>query len=162
MKSTDYCPRAAPFDAHLIGENLVGVEVGVDVGAHAEALLRFCDVSMLHLIDPWPNQYSLGFCEGRLTGFRRRYQRHIGPCEMFFELFGLESLDFVYVDEEHDGDTARLELERWWPRLKIGGILGYRNYSSVHVAMKLEIDTLCERIGIPNVVEVGEIVLFKS
>ena len=135
MKPTDYCPRAAPFDVHLRNlrrRYLVGVEVGVDAGAHAEALLRHCDIEMLHLVDRWPKDYHLGYCEGRLSalGFRPRFTLVQRSSEEAAKLFQPGSLDFVYCDEGRDFETVRGNLARWWPLLKSRGLLGYRGYAN--------------------------------
>lgn len=129
MKVTDYALRAAPFDSHLKGNDLVGVEVGVDVGAHAEALLTYCPISMLHLVDPWPNPYCRGYCEGRLARFRGRYKLwQMGSLD-FPEIEAKSAFDFVYLDQKHDGPAVAADLRKWWPRIKSGGVLGHRNYA---------------------------------
>jgi hypothetical protein len=128
MKITDYCPRAAPIDKYLIGRELVGVEVGVDVGAHAEALLTYCPVAMLHLVDPWPNIERRGYCDGRLSRFRGRYALcRMGSLTAASETRA-ESVDFVYLDQEHGAEVVAADLEAWWPAIKPGGVLGHRNY----------------------------------
>lgn len=128
MKVTDYCPRAAPFDTYLTGRDLVGVEVGVDVGAHAEALLTYCPIALLHLVDPWPNPERKGYCDGRLSRFRGRYRMH--QARALNAVASLPpALDFVYLDEEHDASSVGNDLRAYWPLLKQGGLLGHRNYA---------------------------------
>lgn len=164
MKITDYCPRAAPFDTYLRGRDLVGVEVGVDVGAHAEALLTYCPVAMLHLVDPWPNIERRGYCDGRLSRFRGRYALHHGRSLDQARHFMEGELDFVYLDQEHDGPAVSADLSAWWPLIKPGGMLGHRNYAQgrgdpldraieAFVAAN-RIETKYERYG-------NDIVLFK-
>jgi predicted O-methyltransferase YrrM len=127
MKVTDYAPRAAPFDSYLAGRDLVGAEIGVDVGAHAEAMLAYCPIAMLHLVDPWPQEYARGYCEGRLARFRGRYRAHAMGSLIAAQIVG--PLDFVYIDQRHDGASVSADLEAWWPLIKPGGVLGYRNYA---------------------------------
>lgn len=164
MKTTDYALRCAPFDAHLrYGTNLVGVEVGVDVGAHAEAMLRHLPIGMLFLIDPWPNPYCRGYCEGRLSALemRSRFQIIERKSNGSANAFQDDGLDFVYIDQEHDGATAQMELDQWWPKLKATGILGYRNYGDHNAAMKATIDLFVRQRNLKTKPETGEIVLFK-
>lgn len=132
MKITDYCPRAAPFDSYLIGKNLVGLEVGTDVGAHAHAMLLHCSIEKLYLVDIWDNDYYRGYCQGRLdsAGFKHRVELFTCESHTAIKRFEVESLDFIYIDITHDYDTVRQSLYDWWPRLKKGGVLGYRNYAS--------------------------------
>jgi hypothetical protein len=133
MKITDYCPRAAPFDSYLPRGHLVGVEVGVDVGAHAEALLRYCPIQVLHLVDPWPNIERKGYCDGRLSRFRGKYEMlRMTSLEAAAVIkrgdSTMDGIDFVYLDQEHDRASVAADLAAWWPLLRAGGVLGHRNY----------------------------------
>lgn len=162
VKQTDYCPRAAPFDVHLTGRALVGAEVGVDAGAHAEALLRYCDVARLSLVDPWPNPYHFGYCQGRLHTLRSRVAWIPKRSHHAAALFAAESLDFLYFDQEHTLEQVRGDLELWWPALKVGGLLGYRNYAASAPAVVRAVDEFVAARAIRTARETGEIVLFKD
>jgi hypothetical protein len=161
MKVTDYAPRAAPFDTYLKGRELVGVEVGVDVGAHAEALLTYCPVALLHLVDPWPNPYCRGFCEGRLARFRQRVAMLPGKSSAMAGAFELGRLDFAYIDQEHDEFSVASDLRAWWPRIRTGGVLGYRNYVGRGNPLDRAVDAFIAENKIKAHVEAGEIVLLK-
>jgi hypothetical protein len=164
VKVTDYCPRAAPFDSYLIGGGLVGVEVGVDVGAHAEALLRYRPVDFLTLVDPWPNPYCRGRCEGRLLalGFGPRFGSFVGgSLEAAQKLFGPSSVDFVYIDQEHGGESVAADLASWWPIVRADGRLGYRNYTGAGTPLDKAVDAFVLRHSITTHVESGEIILVK-
>lgn len=162
MKVTDYCPRAAPFDHYLTGDGLVGVEVGVDVGAHAHALLAYCPIRMLHLIDPWPNPYSRGYCNGRLLPFLPRFSMYREGSIEGSVRFDAEGLDFIYIDQEHDGPVVTADLNTWWPKLKPGGLLGYRNYSTTKSPLTEAIDEFVADRRLSVYVETGEIVMVKT
>lgn len=165
MKITDYSPRAAPFDSYLRGRDLVGAEVGVDVGAHAEALLTYCPIGMLHLIDVWPNPYCRGYCEGRLSRFRARFSMNKAESVAASGRFPDGSLDFVYVDQIHEGPSVAADLAAWWPKLAFGGVLGYRNYTGRGTALDKAVDAFLARGpagGIAEThVEDGEIVIHR-
>ena len=164
MKVTDYCPRAAPFDTYLRGRDLVGVEVGVDVGAHAEALLTYCPVMLLHLVDPWPNVERRGYCDGRLSRFRGRYALHPGPLLAIARTFATGSFHFVYLDQEHDGPSVAADLAAWWPLLLPGGVLGHRNYVEGRKApldLALEAFVAAQKIAMKYQRYGADIVLFK-
>jgi predicted O-methyltransferase YrrM len=162
MKITDYCPRAAPFDSYLKGRDLVGVEVGVDVGAHAEALLTYCPVAMLTLVDIWPSPWTRGYCEGRLARFRDR-AGYAGLSSIAASVeFRPDSLDFVYIDQEHDGESVADDLAAWWPLLKPGGVLGYRNYQQDRGSpLDLAIERFVALNTVPQRAEDNEVILFK-
>jgi methyltransferase family protein len=167
MKVTDYAPRAAPFDSHVmkLGLDLVGVEIGVDVGAHAQAMLEYCDIAHLHLVDPWPNPYCRGYCDGRLAalGLRSRISMMQCPSVDAAGSFGDGKLDFAYIDQEHDSHSVTRDLTLWWPKVRIGGLLGYRNYVTKKTPLVLAVDEFIASIGqqVKATVETGEIVLLK-
>lgn len=166
MKITDYCPRAAPFDSYLVGEGLVGAEIGVDVGAHAQALLTHCSIVVLHLVDIWPNRWCRGYCEGRLAtreDWRRRYVAHDGGSLKAAAEFQPTSLDFIYIDQEHAFAAVADDLRAWWPLVKTGGVLGYRNYVGRGTPLDKAVDAFIAVQGAAVDVhtELGEIVLIK-
>lgn len=163
MKVTDYCPRAAPFDSKLSGLGLIGVEVGVDVGAHAQALLEYCGIDSLTLVDPWPNPYCRGYCEGRLAalGFRPRFTMMQDTSVKAGAKFADESLDFIYIDQEHGGPSVTADLEAWWPKLKPGGILGYRNYTKSPTPLSEAVDAFVLGNHLVSEVLSGEIAITK-
>lgn len=38
------------------------------------------------------------------------------------------SVDFIYLDASHDGDSVRADLDAWWPKLRSGGIIAGDDY----------------------------------
>lgn len=166
MKSSDYAPRAGALDSHLKGRNLIGVEVGCDVGAHAEALLRYCDVAQLTLIDLWEKEFYRGYCQGRLQsqGWKNNVDFIQATSHVASSRFDTLHFDFIYIDIEHDYDTVRESLEDWWPKLKFGGILGYRNYSASNHGVKQAIDEFVAQYQIESQYEKyhAEMLMFKN
>lgn len=165
MKITDYAPRSAAMDAHLSGQELRGIEVGCDVGAHADALLRYCSVRHLVLVDLWEKEFYRGYCMGRIQsqGWKNRVDFLQMTSRAAAKHFGENAFDFVYIDIRHDYESVKESLEDWWPKLKVGGVMGYRNYSPSNRELTRAVDEFIERHGIRSKVEPyhGEIVLFK-
>jgi hypothetical protein len=50
------------------------------------------------------------------------------------------SIDFIYVDARHDYCGVREDIELWWPKLKVRGIMAGDDYltSKEHQALKIE------------------------
>ena len=144
MKVTDYAPRSAPFDTYLrYKHGAVGAEVGVDVGAHAEALLSYTPVQHVTLIDPWPNPYARGYCEGRLSThrhFRARFTMVQAKSAQGASNFEPDTLDFVYLDQDQAYETVAEDLRLWWPRLRREGVLGQRNYAASNAGLMRAVD----------------------
>ena len=129
MKITDFSPRTAALEFYLSGQNLTGVEVGCNVGAHAESLLTHCSITKLHLIDTFENVWTEGYCEGRLARWFHKIKIYKGFSNEVVKQFLDISLDFVYLDAMHDYVSVREDLNLWWPKLKYQGILALRNYN---------------------------------
>lgn len=162
MKITDYCPRAAPFDSFIKGDNLIGIEIGTDVGAHAEALLMYCDIKKLYLVDIWDNNYMYGYCQGRLRWYANKIE-YINKDSHKAALQGYPLFDFIYIDIPHDYDTVKQSLEDWWFKLKSGGILGYRNYAPTNLELMRAVDEFIKynNIEVVDIIQ-GDIIMKKS
>lgn len=126
----------------------VGAELGVGYGGNAEYMLRNTAIVKLYGVDPWPDwkftseelyQYV---CE-RLAPYGDRYQHIFKRAE---DATGdvPDSLDFVYVDWNHDYETVVKGLRAWIPKVRIGGILGGDGY---YHGVKLAVDDLCRELG---------------
>jgi len=129
VKISDFAPRTGFIEVFLTGINLVGVEVGTDVGAHAESLLTHCSIEKLTLIDPWVNTYMEGYAAGRLSRWRNKICMEKMTSQQAVKLFGVRTLDFVYLDREHTYEAGKFDFDNWWPLIKEGGILALRNYN---------------------------------
>jgi hypothetical protein len=116
-----------------------GAELGVQVGLFAESVLKIWpSCTKFYLVDLWSKQvnyedYANVVQEQQESNFKQAMRR-LAPWSsktMFLRMSTNEatqhvannSLDFVYVDARHDYCAAREDLENWWPKLKIGGIM---------------------------------------
>ena len=162
MKNIDFGLRVAPTDVHLVGNNLIGVEIGVDVGAHAEALLTFCRIEKLSLVDIWDNPQQYGYCLGRLeTKFKRGvFDMLPTTSRKAISSFKDNSLDFIYFDHLHDYEEVKWDLENWIYKLKYGGIIGYRHYKK-YPGLTQAIDEFLENSNYIFHVDNEEIVIEK-
>ncbi len=141
MKITDFMPRAGFLETQLTGNDLVGAEIGVDVGSHAESLLINCDIKKLYLIDPWYEDFYFGFCKGRILskGYMNKTEFIRETSIQAVERFKNNSLDFIYFDQKQDYDTVSIDIAAWYPKLKTGGCVVWRGYKD-YLGMKDAID----------------------
>lgn len=144
MKTTDFMPRPSILEVYLHGRDLVGVEVGVDVGAHAEAILSQCDIKFLYLVDVWQNPEMFGYCRGRLEtkGWKHKFQMiRKSSLDAIPEVKSTaQYVDFLYFDQLHDYQSVHQDLEQWWPLLRPGGILVHRGYALSNTGIKQALD----------------------
>ena len=48
-----------------------------------------------------------------------------------------EKLDFVYIDANHNYECVKEDIEHWYPKVKVGGIIAGHDfhYKTVHTAV---------------------------
>lgn len=116
-----------------------GVEVGVARGDNAEMLCREIPGLVLWCVDPW--------CEYRGNnrgGSQRKHDNNynqtvtrLKPYNVMIikdtslnavGLFKDESLDFVYIDGNHDYKFVLEDIQAWYPKVKKGGIVSGHDY----------------------------------
>lgn len=136
MKVTDFAPRTAILEYYLKDSKvpLVGAEVGVDAGAHAESILTWMPVDELFLIDTWENFEMRKMCEARLKKFVATPRGRNEICyirkpshEAVFEVDTL--LDFLYLDQLPTYEAVHNDLVLWGQKMNPGGLIVHRNYA---------------------------------
>ena len=132
--------------AHLFAELGFkrGIEIGTDQGEFAEVLLKVIPNLGLSCVDPWkaeayePNQQP----ESRENQefFDKRYQETLDRLEPYhsnierktsMEALGLfedNTLDFVYIDANHDFLNVVQDIHHWLKKVRPGGILSGHDY----------------------------------
>jgi hypothetical protein len=122
----------------------LGIEIGVQQGRFSEFIL---DNSNLHLIvlDAW-RHFETGYPEGGNVSDKQHsvylnetlstlQNKHEGRFTLIRELsqvahtfFKDEMFDFMYLDSNHTYSFVLRELENWWPKLKIGGMMAGHDF----------------------------------
>lgn len=117
-------------------------EVGVHIGHHLQNLVK-ADIDKAFGIDSWRSTGDLGqndsdHSQDELDGF------YYKVCKLFegdqrvkiVREFSAEAskdfedgfFDFIYLDADHTYDGIYTDLESWYPKLKIGGIISGHDY----------------------------------
>jgi len=127
------------FISKLNKVNLVGVEIGVLYGIHADAMLRTLSIQKLYLVDPYityPEYLDI------TSPFGWNAERHANTLFQPFQdkivklkKFSAEAvseipdeLDFVYIDGNHAYEYCCKDILLYYPKLKKGGVLGGHDY----------------------------------
>eukprot|EP00922_Rhytidocystis_sp_ex-Travisia-forbesii_P058532 GHVS01086528.1.p1 GENE.GHVS01086528.1~~GHVS01086528.1.p1 ORF type:complete len:366 (+),score=42.85 GHVS01086528.1:184-1281(+) len=122
-----------------------GVELGVYKGEFARTMLyNWPSAEEYILVDLWSKQSDYQDvandsltedAESVMVEALRRLQpweEKVRVCRDFTtacaELFPDEYFDFVYIDARHDRHSVALDLEDWWPKLNVGGIMAGHDY----------------------------------
>jgi len=118
-----------------------GCEVGVLTGKHAREMIDANPNLHLHLVDCYyfykemPPESRERRMEDYLEEMRRRvagcnFTEHIMFSMEAINEFEDESLDFVYIDSNHQFDFVMRDLIEWSRKVKIGGIVSGHDYKS--------------------------------
>jgi len=119
---------------------LVGVEIGVHQGAHAEYLLENLDLKSLYLIDPYVNydKYEETWHTGDFNRHEQLAKQRLNHCGeiSFVKSMSNEAvdiipnkLDFVYIDGNHDYKFVMQDILNYYPKLSKNGILAGHDYT---------------------------------
>jgi len=132
---------------------LVGCEIGVCGGEHSLSLLQNLDISKLYLIDPYEiysdykegnkiygsDQLELGATFESAQKLLSDYSDRIVWIHAYSSqahCFIQEPLDFVYVDGNHQYEYVSADIQKYFPLIKSGGIMGghdfYNGYQHDH------------------------------
>ena len=135
-------------------KNGVCVEVGVFDGVLSERALALTQPKKLHLVDPWRTRADGTLFDGPAQDFKsateasdsleQQYQRVVrllkaeidsGQVEIHrmlsheaAPLFPDSHFDWAYLDASHYYDDVKLDLEKWFPKIKSGGYITGDDY----------------------------------
>lgn len=121
-----------------------GVELGVQHGDFAKQMLRnWPSCRKYVLVDIWKqldNYHDLANVDNNRQEMKyqitlentKKWKEKIEVCRDYTvkcaEIYKDKQFDFIYVDALHDYKGVLLDLEKWWPLLKQGGIMAGHDY----------------------------------
>lgn len=115
----------------------VGVEIGVERAVFSRHIAK--TASTLYCVDPWLWQpgYREHVTQESLDTFYKEAQERMRAFNCYFIRktsmdavldFDNESLDFVYIDANHDYDNVKRDIQEWSKKVKKGGIVSGHDY----------------------------------
>ena len=147
--------------------NGTGAEIGVWEGHFSEEILEVTDPERLHLIDPWeymPKFSNTGF--GRKRNADRvpqmynlvrekfkddaRVRIHRGTSETVLSEMADESLDWVYIDGNHNAPFIDNDLDLARRKVRRGGVIAGDDYywnKDDGAPVKSAVDAMVARLG---------------
>ena len=126
-----------------------GVEVGVEKGIYSEIICKTNPGVKLHCVDAWERYKGYrDFVESMEPNYEEtKWRLHQYDCNLIKKYsmdavkdFKDNSLDFVYIDGNHDFQHITNDLVEWRKKIRVGGIIAgddYRKHpipSVMHVA----------------------------
>lgn len=106
----------------------VGVEVGVEKGRFSKALCEMSPQMKLYSVDIWEGTESLYLdSRKRLMPFENNQIIRDWSVEAA-KRFADSSIDFIFIDAEHDYKNIKADLEAWIPKVRSGGVVSGHDY----------------------------------
>lgn len=116
-----------------------GAEIGVEKGLYSEILCKANPKLNLFSIDPWKAypEYREHTTQEKIDEIKKEAFIRLEPyrvqiiqdfSENAVNSFADESLDFVYIDGNHDRVHVLQDLNLWTPKVKKGGIISGHDY----------------------------------
>lgn len=136
-------PNVGRNDLPLLFRGLefqVGAEIGVERGLFSEVLCQGNPGVQLHCVDAWQaySGYRDHVSQTKLNGFYEEAQARLKPYRaQLWRGFSLDmvkyfpdaSLDFVYIDGNHEFQHVVNDLAEWSKKVRPGGIIAGHDYA---------------------------------
>lgn len=116
----------------LLPYNSTGIELGVATGYFSEVLLQSEKFKILYSIDRWSDHHCINEYLNAAKRLSRYASKNVVLRSTFDEsikLFPESFFHFIYVDAyAHNGQESGTILDKWFPKLKKGGIFSGHDY----------------------------------
>ena len=130
------------YTLKVLGPVDEAVELGVAAGEHAALIHQILNPKRFYLIDAW----GLDEAYRELTGEGpAKYYPALEKTRQMFEgrsgvqiiqgktttehvKFGDHKFDFIYIDADHRYESMKKDIENWFPKLRVGGIIAGHDY----------------------------------
>lgn len=122
----------------------VGAEIGVEVGRYAHSLITKVG-GKLYCIDPWIFYEDQNGPEEFYQETIKRLADHNVEIIRKFSVdavkdFEDESLDYVFIDANHNYKYCFQDIGLWYPKVKKGGILSGHDFTKAYGVKQAVID----------------------
>ena len=147
--------------AESLPENAILVEIGVWQGRSAvfmaEKLCELNKPAKFYLVDSFDGGKILAqAAQGLATPLLEIVKSHLrsaGVADKITDIiaslsviaarrFEDRSIDFAFIDADHDYASVRADILAWWPKIKVGGLLAGHDYKSYWVGVAQAVDEL--------------------
>jgi hypothetical protein len=147
-------------------KELIGCEVGVHDAANAENILKELDIKKLYLVDPYILYEQCGKLVKKFKGdeLKKSSLERLEKWEPWVEWKDKtvwiyktseeahkdipdNSLDFVYIDGNHQYESVIEDIGFWEPKVRDGGLLAGHDYQMKHEVKKAVDEIFGERVN---------------
>lgn len=107
-----------------------GAEVGVHEGLYSEVLCQNIPYLDLTCVDIWPDENIFQIAKEKLAPFKAKLIRKASLNAV--NMISNRSLDFVFIDADHNYESVKDDLENWSKKVKRRGIVAGHDYYVFH------------------------------
>lgn len=125
-------------------DELVAVDIWKETGVLSENDLKYSQAEL-------DNQYNQVIEMSKKTNNKIKVIKSFS--DKASQNFENEYFDFIYIDADHTYEAVKLDLKSWWPKLKVGGLIGLHDYvdikhGDVEFGVVKAVDEFIQEIGI--------------
>ena len=140
----------------------VCVELGAAEGLFSRDMLNW-GIKKLYTVDLWesvpdragdiasPQQWhndNYKNAKKLLAPFGDRSEILRGYTTAMAGFVGDLSCDLVYIDADHSYQGVRSDVDSWWPKVKVGGVMAFHDYEMTHYGVKQAVNEFAYRLGL--------------
>jgi hypothetical protein len=136
---------------HFLPKNSIGAEIGVFRGDYSKQIYQIARPKKLFLVDPWINQEGKSYEESMYSAnslnnmeeiylkvldefVKPKYKNTVDVLRLnskeFFEKIDNDSLDFIYIDGDHNYDGVLSDLMLSYNKIRGGGLICVDDYTN--------------------------------
>lgn len=137
---------------HQLGDINIALEIGVWRGSYSRSIIKNLQPTTFYGVDPYDiyegytdkpnllefqNNRSLEELYNRVMKTFKTFNTELSHTnskiirEMgtnYAPTFADNTIDFVYLDSDHKYESVKSEINAWYPKVKVGGILAGHDY----------------------------------
>lgn len=132
-----------------------GAEIGVERGLYSEELCKANPNLKLSCIDAWKayKGYRDHVDQAKLNRFHKETKERLAPykCDVIkdwsmgaVKKFKDESLDFVYIDGNHDFKNVTDDIAEWSKKVRKGGIVAGHDYVRLRTSIECQVKAVID------------------
>lgn len=136
-----------PALKQLINErDLIGIEIGVYAGAYALAYLEELDIKKIFLVDPYLVRTKVeGIAHSKLKDYENKIEWVKAKSADVANKFNDGSLDFVYIDGDHQYEAVLQDVGLYYPKVKKGGLVSGHDYGRRWPGVPIAVNEFCKK-----------------
>ena len=156
FESNQFTIQSLIHNVNFLGENLIGIEVGIGRALNLCMLAQLCkNLKMIYGVDNFKpytdfkyskhlgekeqdNNKIIAFHNIKYSGFKNKIKVIEKDSIIAVNDFKDNSVDFIFLDSYVTEDDCKIDLKNWYKKLKNGGIFAGHDFNINFVKQTVE------------------------